>query len=152
MQNYYISRNGLKNYQRNNRPLTGDGIQAFAPFVGVGMLDSTICDIYLVNDCGNVVGRPILTACIDGFSGLCCGYTLSWEGGVYSIRKLLLNVITDKVKWCSDFGINIKENDWNCNGILPGIVNFHGSIKNPATWHMLSLQMNCLQTRWNVPI
>lgn len=122
MQNYYVSRNGLKNYQRNNRPLTGDGIQAFAPFVGVGMLDSTICDIYLVNDSGNVVGRPILTACIDGFSGLCCGYTLSWEGGVYSIRTLLLNVITDKVKWCSDFGINIKENDWDCNGILPGIL------------------------------
>ena len=25
MQNYYISRKGLTNYQRNNRPLTGEG-------------------------------------------------------------------------------------------------------------------------------
>lgn len=42
MQNFYISRDGLKSYQRNNRPLTGDGIQSFAPAVGVGMLDATI--------------------------------------------------------------------------------------------------------------
>ena len=48
MQNFYISRNGLKNYQRNNRPLIGDGVESFAPAIGVGMLDSTICDIYLI--------------------------------------------------------------------------------------------------------
>ena len=39
MQTYYISRNGLKSYQRNNRPLTGDGVQQFAQAIGVGMLD-----------------------------------------------------------------------------------------------------------------
>ena len=41
----YIARNGLKNYQRNNRPLLGEGVQQFAPSVGTGMLDTTICDI-----------------------------------------------------------------------------------------------------------
>ena len=46
-QNYYISRNGLKDYQKNYRPLLGDGIQEFASHVGVGMLDATVCDIYL---------------------------------------------------------------------------------------------------------
>ena len=46
-QNYYISRNGLKDYQKNHRPLLGDGIQEFASHVGVGMLDATVCDIYL---------------------------------------------------------------------------------------------------------
>ena len=100
LQNYYISRGGIKNYQRNNRPLLGDGVQAFAHSVGFAMLDSTICDIYLINDSGGLVGRPILTACIDGYSGLCCGYSLSWEGGVYSLRSLMLNVITDKKEWC----------------------------------------------------
>ena len=98
MQNYYISRNGLTNYQRNNRPLLGDGIQEFASSIGAGMLDATICDIYLVNNSGEIVGRPILTACVDAYSGMCCGYSLSWEGGVYSLRSLMLNVITDKKK------------------------------------------------------
>ena len=52
LQNFYISRDGLKNYQRNNRPLTGDGVQEFAPAVGTGMFDATVCDIYLVNEAG----------------------------------------------------------------------------------------------------
>ena len=120
MQNYYISRNGLQNYQRNNRPLLG-GVREFASHIGVGMLDSTVCDIYLVNDSGEVVGRPILTVCVDAYSGLCCGYALSWEGGVYSLRQLMLNVITDKVEWCNKFGIGISASDWDCNQ-LPSIM------------------------------
>jgi transposase InsO family protein len=119
LQTYYISRDGLKNYQRNNRPLTGDGIQEFAPFIGVGMLDATICDIYLVNDSGSLVGRPILTACVDAYSGLCCGYSLTWEGGTYSLRSLMLNVITDKIEWCKTFGISIQKDEWDCDK-LPG--------------------------------
>ena len=62
LQTYYISRNGLKDYQRNHRPLVGDGVQEGFAAVGVGMLDATICDIYLVDDSGYLVGRPILVA------------------------------------------------------------------------------------------
>lgn len=120
MQNYYISRNGIKNYQRNHRPLLGDGVQEFAPNIGVGMLDSTICDIYLVNSSGSLIGRPILTACIDAYSSLCCGYSISWEGGMYSLRGLMLNIIEDKVEHCKKYGISISESDWNCDK-LPAI-------------------------------
>ncbi len=86
MQTYYISRDGLKSYQRNNRPLLGDGIQEFASGVGICMLDSTVLDLYLVNESGGLVGRAILVAAVDGYFGLCCGYSLLWEGGVYSLR------------------------------------------------------------------
>lgn len=127
LQNFYISRNGLKNYQRNNRPLTGDGVQEFAPAVGVGMLDATVCDIYLVNEAGNLVGRPILTACIDAYCGLCCGYYVSWEGGVYSLRGLMLNVIADKVEWCKQFGISILKSDWDCDMLPATLVTDMGS-------------------------
>lgn len=119
LQTQYISRNGIKDYQRNHRPLLGEGVREFAPAVGVGMLDSTICDIFLVNNAGELIGRPILTACVDAYSGLCCGYTLSWEGGVYSLRQLMSNIITDKVAWCKKFGITIDHSDWPCNQ-LPG--------------------------------
>lgn len=120
MQTYYISRDGLKNYQKNNRPLLGDGIQEYASSVGMGMLDATVCDIYLVNESGNLVGRPILTACIDAYSSLCCGYSLSWEGGVYSLRGLMLNIISDKQEWCSQYGISIHQSQWDVNK-LPAI-------------------------------
>lgn len=120
-QTYFISRNGLTNYQRNNRPLLGDGIQEYAKAPGMGMLDATICDIYLINESGGIVGRPILTACIDAYSSLCCGYALTWEGGMYSLRQLMLNIVTDKQELCRKHGINIDPQEWNfsmCPGVL----------------------------------
>lgn len=127
LQTYYISRNGIKSYQRNNRPLIGDGVREFAPAVGVGMLDSTVCDIYLVDEANNLVGRPILTACVDAYSGLCCGYALSWEGGVQSLRRLLASVIANKVALCKQFGITIKEEDWGCKQLPATLVTDKGS-------------------------
>ena len=127
MQSFFISRNGLKDYQKNHRPLLGDGIQEYASHVGVGMLDATVCDIYLVNDSGEIVGRPILTACIDAYSGLCCGYALSWEGGTYSLRGLLLNVIADKQACCKDYGITIDMAEWPCNKLPATLVTDMGS-------------------------
>ena len=39
----------------------------------IGTDSRTGIPIYLVNDAGSLVGRPILTACVDAYSGLCCG-------------------------------------------------------------------------------
>lgn len=127
MQTYYISRDGLKDYQKNNRPLLGDGIQEYASSVGMGMLDATVCDIYLVNEAGNLVGRPILTACIDAYSSLCCGYSLSWEGGVYSLRGLMLNIISDKVEHCRKYGISIDKSQWDADKLPATFVTDMGS-------------------------
>lgn len=138
LQTYYISRDGIKNYQRNNRPLLGDGIQEFAPNVGIGMLDATVCDIYIVNDTGNLIGRPILTTCIDAYSSLCCGYSLTWEGGTYSLRGLMVNILTDKVVWCKEFGITINQSDWDSDK-LPGIfVTDMGSEYKSETFEQIS--------------
>ena len=138
MQTYYISREGLKAYQRNHRPLLGEGVQAFAPSIGTGMLDATICDIYLVDNAGNLIGRPVLTACVDAYSGLCCGYSLSWEGGVYSLRGLMVNIITDKVEWCRKFGISIHHEDWNCSQLPSTFVTDMGSEYKSANIEQLS--------------
>ena len=120
MQTYYISRDGLKDYQRNHRPLLGDGVQEFCS-VGVGMLDGTVCDIYLVDDAGHLVGRPKLLARVDAYTSFCYGYSLLWEGGVYSLRNLMLNVIADKKEWCRKFGILIDKEQWDCDR-LPGLM------------------------------
>lgn len=138
LQNYYISREGLKAYQRNHRPLVGGGVQEFAPYIGTGMLDSTICDIYLVDEKGNLVGRPILTGCVDAFSGLCCGYFLGWEGGVYSLRGLMTNVITDKIEWCSRFGISIQHGEWDCNQLPAILVTDKGNEYQSETFAQLA--------------
>lgn len=116
-----ISREGIKEYQLNHRPLLGEGIHDFAPTIGTGMLDGTVCDLYLVDSSGKLVGRPLLVACVDAYSELCCGYSLLWEGGVYSVREMMLNVIEDKVKWCKQFGIQIQKEQWPCDK-LPGVL------------------------------
>ena len=120
-QNFLISRKGLTDYQRNYRPLLGEGIHEFAPNVGTAMLDSTICDIYLVDEVGNLLGRPILTACVDAYSQLCCGFSLGWEGGMKSLRELMRNVINEKVEYCKQHGILINNEEWNSDQ-LPGVL------------------------------
>lgn len=119
LQTYYISRNGIKDYQKNHRPLLGNGIKEFAPTIGTGMLDSTICDIYLINTDGNIIGRPILTVCIDAYCGLCYGYNLSWKGGIHSISGLMENIVSDKHVLCKKFSIDIGKHEW-INRLVPG--------------------------------
>ena len=114
LENQYISRYGLKYYQRNLRPCVGGSVQTFASAPGVAaMFDSTICNIFLLDESKtNIVGRPILTLCVDGFSGVILGYYLSWEGGVYSLRLLMRNIVADKVEYCKRFGISVTKDEW----------------------------------------
>lgn len=138
-QNTIISRHGIKEYQRNHRPLLGDGVQEFAPNVGTGMIDSTICDIYLVDKSGNLVGRPVLTIITDSYSnGFVMGYALTWEGGTYSLRDLMLNVIADKVEWCKKFGILIKKEQWDSNQMPSVIVSDMGSEYKSTTFSQIT--------------
>lgn len=138
LQNYYISRGGLKDYQKNYRPLLGDGVQEYASAVGMGMLDATVCDIYLVNEAGNLVGRPILTACIDAYSSLCCGYSLSWEGGTYSLRGLMVNVLSDKVEWCRKHGVFIHKEQWDSDRLPSIFVTDMGSEYKSETFEQIT--------------
>ncbi len=139
MQNALISRNGIKDYQRNHRPLLGEGVQEFAPNVGTGMVDSTICDIYLVDKAGNLIGRPVLTNLTDSFSnGFVMGYSLTWEGGTYSLRDLMLNVIADKVEWCKKFGIFIEKEQWDSDKMPSVIVSDMGSEYKSQTFSQIT--------------
>lgn len=139
MQNALISRNGIKDYQRNHRPLLGDGVQEFAPNVGVGMVDATICDIYLVDGFGNLIGRPVLTILTDSFSnGFVMGYALTWEGGTYSLRDLMLNVIFDKVEWCKKFGIFIEREQWDSDKMPSVIISDMGSEYKSETFSQIT--------------
>lgn len=39
METFFISRDGLKSYQRNHRPLLSDGVQEYASAIDVGSQD-----------------------------------------------------------------------------------------------------------------
>ena len=126
-QNEIISRYGLNYFKKNERLCVGDGVRAFATGIGMGMLDSTICDLYLVNEAGEVIGRPVLTACVDAYSGLCMGYSLGWEGGIYSLRTLMLCILADKKEWCKKRGVVIEGNEWNGSYMPAELITDKGS-------------------------
>ena len=117
--NELISRKGKGKFLRDFRPLLGNGVRDFCKNIGYGMFDSTVCDIYLINDYGELIGRPILTACVDGYSSMCLGYSLGLVGGVKSLKKLVFNIVEDKKLWCSKIGVNIEDNDWINKNLLP---------------------------------
>lgn len=119
---YYISRDGMSDFMRNNRVLLGESVQAYAAAPGLGMADSTVLDLYVVSDDRTqVVGRPVLSVIVDAYSSLCLGYSLGWEAGEFSLRDLMCNVIADKKEHCRKFGIEISENEWPSHK-LPGII------------------------------
>ena len=62
-----------------------------------------------------------MTACIDANTALCCGFFLSWEGGTYSLRNLMLNVIANKVEYCGSHNVPIRKDEWDCSA-LPGML------------------------------
>ena len=117
--NELISRKGKGKFLRDYRPLLGDGVRDYCNNIGFGMFDSTICDIYLINSDGELIGRPVLTACIDAYSSMCLGYSLGLEGGVKSLKKLALNIIDDKSSVCSKFGVILNDDTWSNKNTLP---------------------------------
>lgn len=126
VENKVISREGKGAYARDHRPITGS-VRDYCPGVGYGMVDSTVCDVYLVDDAGQVAGRPILAACVDGYSSMCMGYSLGFEGGMASLRKLMQNVIADKAEWCSRFGVKIEKGDWDCSALPHKLITDRGA-------------------------
>ena len=137
--NQIISREGLKAYQKDCRPLLGDMSEYLSGLGGACVaLDATVCDIYLVDDAGQLVGRPILLAAVDMYSGMCCGYALTWEGGTYSLRSLMLNLVSDKVKHCKKFGIEINNDDWDCKGLPLYFMTDRGKEYTSETFEQIS--------------
>lgn len=137
--NQIISRYGLKSYQKDCRPLLGDMSEYLLSLGGACLaLDATVCDIYLVGDAGQLIGRPILLAAVDMFSGMCCGYALTWEGGTYSLRSLMINIVVDKVKHCKKFGIEINNEDWDCKGLPLFFMTDRGKEYTSETFEQIS--------------
>ena len=114
-ENLIISRNGKGDFMRNHRVMLGNGIRDFCPAIGYGMFDSTVCDIFLINDKGELLGRPTLTACVDGYSSICMGYSLGFNKGIQSLKELVENMLANKQQHCKRFGIDIDTNTWNCS-------------------------------------
>ena len=106
---------GERVYVGSGRPLLG---RADGDVVCAGdrfETGPTIADVYLVSehDPLAIVGRPVVYAAIDAHSRLIVAVYVGFEGPSWvGAMMCLINMVTPKVRFCADRGIEINELDW----------------------------------------
>lgn len=145
-----IAREGKRGFALRHRPVLGSSTQmAFGPG-SIFQIDVTIADVYLVNsfDRTKIIGRPVIYTVIDVFSRMIVGMYVGLEGPNWIGAKMALaNAFTDKVSFCAEYGIEISEDDWNCNYLPEAILADRGEIIGFNSDHMIeSLNIKVLNT------
>lgn len=142
-------RYGNRIFQQKNRAILGsvrDGI------LGAGMeyqIDATIGDIYLVSAFNKewIIGRPVIYAVIDTFSYAIVGINVtlegpSWEGATGA----LINSMSEKVSYCKEFGIDIKEEEWCMKHIPNSILADRGEMEGFNADNLVNLGIKVSNT------
>ena len=117
--NYLISRYGRSKFDRDFRPTLSNGVAEYYKELGYCELDSTLADIWLVNEKNQVVGRPVITIAVDPVTTLCMGVYVGYEETSETIKQLFLNIIEDKTTFCKKNSILIEEWQWPNKNVLP---------------------------------
>jgi hypothetical protein len=108
-------RNGDKNWNLKERELLG---AADGDVQGPGdrfQIDATIADAYLASqfDRRRIVGRPIIYFIVDVWSRMIVGIYVGFEGPSWiGAMMALVNMVTPKIEFCRQYGIEIDESDW----------------------------------------
>lgn len=114
------SRKGKTAYALLNRPLLGSATnEVFGPGSRYEV-DATVADVYLVSRFNStwIIGRPIVYMVIDIFSRMIAGFYVGLEGPSWvGAMMALANTVTDKVKFCAEYEIEITDEDWVCKNL-----------------------------------
>ena len=87
-------------------------------------IDATVGDIYLVSrfNRADIIGRPVIYFIIDVFSRMVAGMYVGLEGPSWAGAMMALaNAMSDKVKFCAEYGTTISQDEWPCFGV-PGAI------------------------------
>lgn len=122
-----IAREGLFDYQRNERQLYGTVAQ-WQDQVGAYQMDATQADIYLVSrfDRSKIIGRPYLYLAVDSRTQLIAGIYVGMEAGEQAVAACLVNAACDKTAYCARYGVTIAEADWPSRGMPRQVVTDKG--------------------------
>ncbi|KJS36237.1 MAG: transposase [Rhodospirillaceae bacterium BRH_c57] len=118
-------------YDKDMRALLGSST---AETIGPGsryQIDATIADVYLVSryDRTKIVGRPVLYVVIDVFTRMIVGVYVGFEGPSWvGAMEALAIAAGDKVSYCQQFGIDINEADWPCQGMPDVLLGDRGEL------------------------
>lgn len=112
-----VARQGIGDFQKNKRPLTGSGNSGI-DYIGLYEIDATVADIYLVSRYDRKpIGRPYVYMAIDVASRLITGIYVGLEGGSNAVLSCISNAAIDKVEFCQQYGIAIRREQWPAQGL-----------------------------------
>ena len=123
-----ISRSGLTNYQRNERPIFGSAA-AWRNAPGSYQMDAPQADIYLVSrhDRSKVIGRPYIYLAVDTATQLIAGIYVGLECDESAVMLCLANATQNKVEYCREYGIEIDSSQWPSQGLPHEIITDKGT-------------------------
>ncbi|WP_155988657.1 Mu transposase C-terminal domain-containing protein [Paenibacillus massiliensis] len=124
------TRYSSKKYELLHRPVLGS---ATAEAIGPGsrfLLDATAFDVYLVSKINRnwIVGRPILYYAQDIFSRVVTGIYIGMQTSWLSAAMAIANCCEDKVKFCKQYGIDIRPEEWEAKHLPETILGDRGEL------------------------
>lgn len=112
------ARKGSTAYERNHRAILGNSMMGIPGPGYKYQIDATIADVYLHSryNVNWIIGRPVIYLVVDVFSRLIVGVYVGLEGPSWlGMMMALANTVTDKVRFCKDYEIDITEAQWPCS-------------------------------------
>ncbi|WFU24967.1 Mu transposase C-terminal domain-containing protein [Bradyrhizobium sp. CB1717] len=111
----FKARHGQKRYDLETRELLGKADQNTKGPGDEFQVDATVADVYLRSqfDRRRIVGRPVIYFVIDVWSRLIVGVYVGFEGPSWiGAMMALTNMVTPKVEYCRQYGIEIDHEEW----------------------------------------
>lgn len=131
-------RYGSKIAQERFQQIRGKFPDANFP-LAVVQIDHTKVDVIVVDEKHRLpIGRPYLTIATDVYSKMCVGYYLSFDPvGALAAGQCIANAILPKDDYLASLGIDPKEYQWPCWGVMRRIhtdnaKEFHGEVLGRA--------------------
>jgi hypothetical protein len=140
----YSNRRGKRKAEMDVRPIQGDPT---ARAIGIGHvyeIDSTPADIILVaEDRKTIIGTPTLYIVKDIYSRTIAGFHASLSAASQiELMVAMINAASDKVEFCRQYGIEIKENDWPCKNLPVYLAGDRGELKGKWAENLVSLKVD----------
>ena len=129
------ARKGEVKFNLDHRALLGKSDYGIMGPGAKYQIDATIGDVYLVSRFNRkkIIGRPVLYFVIDVFSRMVTGMYVGLEGPSWAgMMMAIANAVSDKVKYCAEYGIEITEAEWPCRGVPGAILGDRGELEGKA--------------------
>lgn len=135
-------RKGETSYSLGSRGILGKSDYGLMGPGSKYQIDATVGDIYLVSqfDRANIIGRPVLYFVMDVFSRMVTGMYVGLEGPSWiGAMMAIANAASDKVAYCHEYGISIREEEWPCRHIPGAILGDRGELESKSADNLVSM-------------